>query len=611
MAKVNIMIVEDDAITAMDIKEQLKNLGYVVTAKASRGEDAIQKAKENAPDLVLMDIVLKGKIDGIEAAEQIRTQFGIPVIFLTAHADKERLNRAKLANPYGYLLKPFQDRDLEVTIEMALYVAKVDAERKQIEEKLTKSEMLHKEAQSVAKIGHWSLDSPSGTPVWSEEIFHIVGLDPMLSKPSFAALVNIIHDEDWDLLDHSIQDLSVNGTPFDIEFRILRTNGETRWMHAKGFAEKDENNRVARMFGTAQDITDHKQTVEALRESENKFRNLFDSSIDPVYITTQEGFILDVNQAFLDLFGYTIGDMQDMNVQAMYANPDDRMIFRQDIGRRKYIKDYELKLRKKDGTSIECLVSASVRKKSDGTILGYQGVIRDITEKKRVEEALLGHKKQLRHLSSQLIEAQEKERKRISLELHDEMGQTLASVGINLGIIEKNLPPDCPRIIKNKLDEIDFMIEQASDRIRELSLHLRPPILDDLGLIPTLRWLLSRLESSVKVVFDYKQIDDKDRLSQEIETVIYRVVQEATTKILKHAEAKEVVVNLNIEEGISLIVKDDGKGFGAKDQKITDDLKAGIGILGMNERVEMLGGKFDIQSRKGYGTRISVEIPLY
>jgi PAS domain S-box-containing protein len=402
-----------------------------------------------------------------------------------------------------------------------------------------------------------------------------------------------------------------NKLPVIVEHLHYDKEGNPRNIEIHATPVFDGEGNVAEVIEYCLDVTNRKRAEEALQQSEQKYRNLFESSIDPIYVSTQEGPFIDVNQSFLDFFGYNMEDIQDLKAQAIYVNPDDRLIFQKDIKRKKYVKDYELKLRKKDGTKVDCLVSATERQTGDGSLVGYQGIVRDVTEKKRMENALTKSHERSRHLSSQLIEAQERERKRISLELHDEMGQALASIGINLGTIDKNLPSDCPPIIKDKLAEIDFMIEQTSERVRKLSLHLRPPILDDLGLIPTLRWLLSGLESSIKVEFDYNQIDDKDRLSQEIETVIYRVVQEATTNILKHAEAKEVVVNLNIEEGISLIVKDDGKGFDAKDQKITDDLKAGIGILGMNERVEILGGKFDIQSRKGYGTRISVEIPLY
>ncbi len=140
MAKALILIVEDDRIVARDIQNRLKNLGFEVTASVSSGEEAIIRAKEDLPDLVLMDIVLKGEMDGIEAAEIIRSRFDIPIIFLTAHADEERFERAKLTIPFGYVLKPFQDRNLKITIEMALYAAKVNAKRKQAEEALRGSE---------------------------------------------------------------------------------------------------------------------------------------------------------------------------------------------------------------------------------------------------------------------------------------------------------------------------------------------------------------------------------------------------------------------------------------------------------------------------------------
>ncbi len=140
MEKAQVLIVEDDGIIAMDLESRMKQLGYGVTGIAGYGEQAIEKVKENAPDVVLMDIILKGEIDGIEAAEEIRTQYDIPVIFITGYADKERLKRAKLAYPFGFIIKPFQDKDLEVTIEMALYVAKVDAERRKTEEALKESD---------------------------------------------------------------------------------------------------------------------------------------------------------------------------------------------------------------------------------------------------------------------------------------------------------------------------------------------------------------------------------------------------------------------------------------------------------------------------------------
>jgi CheY-like chemotaxis protein len=132
--------VEDDGIVAMDIESRLKKLGYSISGTVIYGEKAIEKVEELKPDMVLMDIVLKGEMDGIEAAEIIRARFDIPVVFLTADADEERFERAKLAIPFGYILKPFQDRDLKITIELALYTAKADAERKRAEKALRESE---------------------------------------------------------------------------------------------------------------------------------------------------------------------------------------------------------------------------------------------------------------------------------------------------------------------------------------------------------------------------------------------------------------------------------------------------------------------------------------
>jgi PAS domain S-box-containing protein len=131
-----ILIVEDEIIIANDIKIRLQNMGYAITSIANTGEQAVKKAHQERPDLILMDIQLKGRMDGIEAAQLISSSLNIPVIFLTAYADEQKLERAKSAIPYGYILKPFQDRSVKIAIEMALYIVKIDAERKNYEEAL-------------------------------------------------------------------------------------------------------------------------------------------------------------------------------------------------------------------------------------------------------------------------------------------------------------------------------------------------------------------------------------------------------------------------------------------------------------------------------------------
>jgi CheY-like chemotaxis protein len=129
MTDSKILVVEDENIVALEIKKRLQKLGYIVPGVASTGEDAIIKVEGILPDLVLMDIMLKGEIDGIQAAGEIRSRFNIPVIYLTAYSDEETLERAKLTEPYGYILKPFEEDDLRTTIEIALYRHQVSSGR--------------------------------------------------------------------------------------------------------------------------------------------------------------------------------------------------------------------------------------------------------------------------------------------------------------------------------------------------------------------------------------------------------------------------------------------------------------------------------------------------
>ncbi len=134
MVQTRILVVEDEVIVADDIRRSLQNMGYDVTSIASSGEIAIKKVEENTPDLVLMDIMLQGKMDGIEAASQIKSRFDIPVVYLTAYSDEKIMERAKITEPFGYLIKPFRDREVQINIEIALYKNKIERELKESRE---------------------------------------------------------------------------------------------------------------------------------------------------------------------------------------------------------------------------------------------------------------------------------------------------------------------------------------------------------------------------------------------------------------------------------------------------------------------------------------------
>ncbi len=225
-------------------------------------------------------------------------------------------------------------------------------------------------------------------------------------------------------------------------------------------------------------------------------------------------------------------------------------------------------------------------------------------------EVIRGQRSSLEMLSRQLIYAQEAERKRISQELHDEIGQIMTMIRINLAALEQLLPSETPPTVRQMLTELEELSQQALEQARELSLDLRPAILDDLGLVPALRWYLNRYASRLDAKIDLEVIDFDERPSAEVETVLYRVAQEALTNVARHAQASHVHIRLERKATtVTLLIEDDGQGFDTEEIMRYKGLPHGLGLLGIQERVTFLGGHVDIQSRPGRGTRLFIEIP--
>ena len=189
----------------------------------------------------------------------------------------------------------------------------------------------------------------------------------------------------------------VSAKAFDWE--LVGKDGTRRILETSVSLMHDSESRPIGFYGIGRDITERKLTEHALRESEKRYRALFEGSSDAIYVTTQEGAIVDANQSMVDLFGYGREEMMGLNVRRTYVYPEDRRKFRQQIEREGFVRDYEIKLCKKDGTEMECLLTATVRRADDGGILGYQGIIRDVTEHKQMLKALHMEKQRLQTLS--------------------------------------------------------------------------------------------------------------------------------------------------------------------------------------------------------------------
>jgi PAS domain S-box-containing protein len=252
MNKVRLLVVEDERIVSMDLQRRLKSMGYEVVGSAVSGEEAIQKAEALHPDMVLMDVMLDGELDGIQAAEIIRKRLNIPVIYLTAYADSSTLERAKITEPFGYILKPFEERELHGHIEIALY-------KHRMEKKLKDSEERYVLATMGANDGLWDWDLDTQTIYFSPRWKAMLGYsdDELSQDPS--EWFSRLHPEDRQRVEHQIK-AHINGEAphFEAEYRILCKDGTYRWALTRGLALLDSEGKAHRMAGSQTDITERK-----------------------------------------------------------------------------------------------------------------------------------------------------------------------------------------------------------------------------------------------------------------------------------------------------------------------------------------------------------------
>jgi two-component system sensor histidine kinase UhpB len=210
---------------------------------------------------------------------------------------------------------------------------------------------------------------------------------------------------------------------------------------------------------------------------------------------------------------------------------------------------------------------------------------------------------------SQIIDAQENERKRISRELHDEIGQALTAIKFNLDMIDRDLP-QTPPSVRRRLGEAKSLSNQIITAMRQLSTELRPTLLDELGLIPTLRWYIQNFSNRLNIYSHFQAIGFEKKLPPQIETAFYRIVQEALNNTAKHAGANRIEISFEQRNSrISVSITDNGKGFDLEKVLHPESPERGFGLVGMQERVSLLGGTIEIQSRPGFGTYIHIEVP--
>jgi diguanylate cyclase (GGDEF)-like protein/PAS domain S-box-containing protein len=272
---------------------------------------------------------------------------------------------------------PYKDKDGNVIGIVG--AARDITDRKQAEEALQESEKKYRDILGNAPVGIYKTNLKGDIVYVNEALWRMLEFESSEEMMAESALKRYKNLKDREVL---VENLKKKGKVNNFDIELLTKTGETKKVLLSANLDGDI------LSGMIMDITERKQTENALRESEEKYRTIFEDSRDAIYITTSEGMFVDFNQSTLDLFGYTRDEMIGMNALQIYVNPDDRYRFQQDIEQTGFVRNYKIKFRKKDGTEMDCLLTSTLWKDIDGTILGYQGIIRDITEVKKIEDQL-------------------------------------------------------------------------------------------------------------------------------------------------------------------------------------------------------------------------------
>ena len=351
-------------------------------------------------------------------------------------------------------------------------------------------------------------------------------------------------------------------------------------------------------------IAERKRAEAALRESEERYRELFENAKDAIYVHDLKGIYIKINRAAEELSGYSREEIVGHNFTEFIAPEHVKYVrgsFCTKLAQQGETS-YEVDVLARDGRRVPVEVSSRAIYEN-GVLVGVQGMARDITERKLAQDAL-------QVFSRQLIEAQEDERRRISRELHDQIGQILTAVKMNLHTIQQFCRTnEAGTYVKDNIEAVD----EALRLVRDLSVDLRPPVLDHLGLVIALRWYADRYSkrTGLNVEVNVNLLDPNERFSRELETACFRIAQEALSNIARHAQASEIEVRLaKAKDVLLLTVRDDGVGFDFAGLRKRATRIATLGLVSMQERAYAAGGTIDIRSEVSRGTEIRFTVPL-
>jgi two-component system sensor histidine kinase UhpB len=484
-----------------------------------------------------------------------------------------------------------------------LVVARDISERVEAEKAVRDTERRYREVVDLAPVGIYQSVRSGELLMANRRLAEILGFESAdeLVQRSMESLY-------YDPLDRArfIEKYEPSGTVSDLELRWRRKDGTPIWIHLDAHAVKDRDGRTRYYEGFVRDISERKRAEEALRVSEEKFARAFRSSPHANTIARlADGMLVDVNDGFCRVLGFRRADVLGRTIPeiGLFVSDAEREAFERRIKERGWVRDFVVRMRTWAGE--ERLFRLSGERIE---IAGEPHVVAlsaDITEERRAEEALRESREQLRKLAQRLEEVREAERAYVAREIHDELGQTLTALNIDLTLLKNRVPPG-EGALRQRADEMVTLVERMIGTVRRIATELRPGVLDDMGLTAAVEWVVQDFQERTELDCRLSIVGGERAVPPGPGVAMFRILQEALTNVARHAGASIVTIMLDLSSAVGhLEVRDDGRGLGEPTGS-----RPALGLLGMRERAMAFGGAVTVESASGGGTLVRAVIPL-
>ncbi|WP_158906655.1 PAS domain S-box protein [Burkholderia sp. L27(2015)] len=529
--------------------------------------------------------------------------FSLTSLFIGALGIAKNDASRKLKKTHDQLVRTLHE--LEAT-NLALQVE--NTERKDVQDQLLRSEAFLAEGQKISQTGSWRWDSSQRKLTWSDEHYRIFGFELRSESPDLLRIAEQIHPDDRDEVLRIVRTAIREWARFECEYRIICSDGSLRYVQGMGRPLAQELNGSKEYIGTTVDITARRNAEEVLRKSEREFRTLAENLPDEVIRYDLNCRRIYINRAYKQSRGMSAAQILDTPLEANWAADISPEQFREillNVMRTGTPNQTVGMWTTQQGTARYFSLHIVAERDTHGKITGALAIGRDITSLKEAQQSLEESRLLLRQLVGRSESVREEERKHLARELHDELGQCLLALRLQISMLNREYGAE-DFSFQTKIRSMLELVDSTIKTIRNVMAELRPVELD-MGILAALEWLVHEFATRTGVPCELRNEVVDIALCERSTTAIFRIAQEALRNVARHANAQKAAVDFRYDDGNYILeVRDNGKGFDPFEKKAKS-----FGLVGIRERVLMLDGKMNIATAPNEGTTVQVHIPIF